>query len=273
MNTKNANAKTEPTNLGRRQVLYIPAYRKLTGSLTGAILLSQLVYWFERMDRQKFYKKDSEIMQETALTTDELRSAKAKLKQLSFIKMTVEGVPARTFYSINFAEFEKAIEAIEPGNFPKVDKGNPRNKFREIPETGLGKSPEQVSGNPTNSIGEIPQTITLDYKRDYTKKENSDSEAPTKLTELTWMEVAQKMTEYVQAEGKAQWDFMCQVTNFRGDALQLFSNWAGKASAYELSRWKEMIPKLQNWMKNEKNAAKQITDYEKPKNTKVWNTI
>lgn len=108
-------------------------------------------------------------------------------------------------------------------------------------------------------------------------KEIVKCEAPQpqaqKPAELTWMDVAKKMTEYVQAEGKAQWDFMCQVTNFRGDALQLFSNWAGKASPYELSRWKEMLPKLQNWMKNEKNASKQTTDYEKPKNSKVWNTI
>jgi hypothetical protein len=274
MNTKNANAKTDPTNLGRRQVLYIPAYRGLTKSLPAAILLSQLMYWHDLMKGQKFYKKDTEIMQETALTPNELRAAKVKLKHLVFIKMTVEGVPARTFYDINLAELKQAISKVEPVKSTKQDMLIPLKQFSEIHETELVNTTKQDSLNSLNKISENHETITLDYKRDYTLNENSDSEAPTKFNELSWMEVAQKMTEYVQAEGKAQWDFMCQVTNFRGDALQLFSNWAGKASPYELTRWKEMIPKLQNWMRNHKQTTTETAnEFEKPKNSKVWNIM
>jgi hypothetical protein len=116
--------------------------------------------------------------------------------------------------------------------------------------------------------------IVKDIKNTKEIVKSDIAQAPTKLQDLSWMEVAQKMTEYVQADGKAQWDFMCQVTNFRGDALQLFSNWAGKASPYELSRWKEMIPKLQNWMRNHKQTTTETAnEFEKPKNSKVWNIM
>lgn len=157
--------------LNQRPIAYYPLYAKLTGSTTAGILLSQLMYWFSKRD--KIFKTDIEILEETMLTVDELRGAKLKLKDVSFIKITREGVPARTFYQINWQEYEKALLFFskEKEKFttkksknstlkiPKQDYGNSLNLTRENPQTRLWKFPKLDSGNSTNKIREIPETI------------------------------------------------------------------------------------------------------------------
>jgi hypothetical protein len=124
---------------------------------------------------------------------------------------------------------------------------------------GLCIEPSQIweSYHPENGKATIPKTGKLpSRKREHNNTvnntlNNTASDSAPEPTTDNWMHVAQLMSDYVKTEGAAQWKFMCQVTNYKGDPLPLFSNWAGKASPYELSKWKEMIPKLQNWMKNE----------------------
>lgn len=93
--------------LNQRPIAYYPLYTKLTGSTTAGILLSQLMYWFSKKD--KIFKTDAEILEETMLTENELRGAKLKLKNVNFIKVTREGTPAKTFYKINWQEYERAL--------------------------------------------------------------------------------------------------------------------------------------------------------------------
>ena len=87
-------------SLHGRPIAYYPIYRKITGSTTAGILLSQLMDWFSTKD--KICKTNIEIMEETSLTENEVRSAKKKIKALPFISITLEGIPAKTFYEINW---------------------------------------------------------------------------------------------------------------------------------------------------------------------------
>lgn len=133
--------------LNQRPIAYYPLYAKLTGSTTAGILLSQLMYWFSKRD--KVFKTDIEILEETMLTTNELRGAKLKLKNVNFIKITREGTPARTFYQINWQEYERALlkflknkEKTTSENhqtrlvkFTKLDSWNSRNLISEFHET------------------------------------------------------------------------------------------------------------------------------------------
>lgn len=116
--------------LHQRSISYYPIYRKITGSTTAGVFLSQLMYWWSRIDGDKFYKTDAEVMEETLLTADELRSAKTAIKSLSFIKITREGIPAKTFYEIDFNGLCEKIQSFS------------QNKIREIPESLDGKSPQ-----------------------------------------------------------------------------------------------------------------------------------
>lgn len=134
--------------LNQRPIAYYPLYAKLTGSTTAGILLSQLMYWFSKKD--KIFKTDIEILEETMLTENELRGAKLKLKNVSFIKITREGMPAKTFYKINWQEYERALL-----KFLK----NKEKTTSENHQSRLVKSTKLDSGNSRNLIGEIPETI------------------------------------------------------------------------------------------------------------------
>lgn len=134
--------------LNQRSIAYYPLYAKLTGSTTAGILLSQLMYWFSKKD--KIFKTDAEILEETMLTKNELRGAKLKLKDVSFIKITREGTPAKTFYKIDWQEYEKTLL-----KFTK----NKEKTTSENHQTRLVKFTKLDSWNSLNLISENHETI------------------------------------------------------------------------------------------------------------------
>jgi len=95
--------------LNQRPIAVYPIYIKITGSVNAGLLLSQLMYWYGAVNGRIFYKSDAEIMEETCLSESELRTAKNKLKLMSFMEIKAKGVPAKTHYSINA---EKLISEI-----------------------------------------------------------------------------------------------------------------------------------------------------------------
>jgi len=97
--------------LNERPIAYYPAYRKITGSTTAAIYLSQVMYWFSKKD--KFFKTDAEIMEETLLTRKEIENAKKLIKKLDFITITREGIPAKTYYEIDWNKFAECLNNLE----------------------------------------------------------------------------------------------------------------------------------------------------------------
>lgn len=69
-----------------------------------------------------------------------------------------------------------------------------------------------------------------------------------------WMQVARDMEAYAKGDGAAQWRFMCEAQGYTGEILPIVSNWASKASKYQLMRWKDEFRKLQTWLKTESRA-------------------
>lgn len=98
-----------------RPICFYPSFSKLTGSVNAGVLLSQLFYWYGRSER-KFYKTDAEIMEETTLSERELKTAKAKLKELCFLKITLEGMPAKTFYDFDLQKMEIELQFVLMGS-------------------------------------------------------------------------------------------------------------------------------------------------------------
>lgn len=153
--------KTALKILHERTIAFHPIYKRLTGSSNAAILLSQLMYWWSKMDGNEFYKTDEEIMEETALTEKELRNAKTKIKACSFVKMYLKGVPAKTHY---FIDEQLLTEAIE-------NQGETRFAQRAELETPKGRNSVSPKGG-NNTI-------------DYTKEDTIERETPAKPAELT----------------------------------------------------------------------------------------
>ena len=121
--------------LNQRPISYYPVYRQITGSTTAGILLSQLMYWFSKKD--KIFKTDQELRDETLLTEKELKSAKANIKKLDFITVSREGLPAKTYYEIDWEKYAETLNNVQT---------------REV------KSSKQVGTNRPNCTGQIVQS-------------------------------------------------------------------------------------------------------------------
>ena len=143
--------------LASRIIAYNVSFTKITKSVTAGLLLSQLVYWAKVSGWGEFFKIDSEILEETGLTQEELRTAKKKIQHLVEIKR--KGIPAKTHYFVKKKELLDALNNLETGTNSVL--GNPHNLIREIPRTGCGDSPELVAGIPQNYNNETEITSEI----------------------------------------------------------------------------------------------------------------
>lgn len=171
--------------LHQKPIAYYPVYRQLTGSTTGGILLSQLMYWFAKKD--KIFKTDNEIMEETFLSEKELRNAKKLIKNLEFVTVSREGIPAKTYYKIDWTKFEKVLNKISPKGETVTDqrakhsttKG--RNCYRPKGETNIVKSL-------TENTTEITTETTTDINTSLppkAKKSKIKEQTEQKISEAT----------------------------------------------------------------------------------------
>jgi hypothetical protein len=99
--------------LNQSPIAFYPIYADLTGSITGGVLLSQIMYWFGQMKGERFYKTDADLMQETRLTETEFKNAKKRIADLSFIDIIRDRVSNRTYYCVDVNEAISAIEIFE----------------------------------------------------------------------------------------------------------------------------------------------------------------
>lgn len=104
--------KTLMANLNHRPIAFYPVYAQLAGSINAGLLLSQLLYWHSAVNGCEFYKNDIEISAETYLSEKELRNAKARLKSLPFVKVTLRGMPAVTYYDFDLEQLAEAISGL-----------------------------------------------------------------------------------------------------------------------------------------------------------------
>lgn len=95
--------------LSTRPVAYNPIIARACKSLNAGVLMGQLLYWFQKMNGEEFYKTIQEIEEETVLTRFEQELAIKKLKRLGLIEVSVKGTPPKRFFKINLLETYKLI--------------------------------------------------------------------------------------------------------------------------------------------------------------------
>lgn len=92
-----------------RPIAYHRAYCRLGCGITGALVLSQAVYWQARvpMDGNPHHQKgwwwhtQAEWYDETGLTRTELTTARGRLVRAGVLEYRRMGVPARGFYRVD----------------------------------------------------------------------------------------------------------------------------------------------------------------------------
>ncbi len=90
-------------------ITYHPVVAEVTGSINAAILLSQLMYWWERKSNGLLYKTIQEIKQETCMTKNQQITAIRILEDLDFIQVFVVGLPPKRNFAIKFENIKSAI--------------------------------------------------------------------------------------------------------------------------------------------------------------------
>jgi hypothetical protein len=111
--------------LGSRVIAYRPVIRScgIATLLSGTILASQLLYRYERAGRQEFHATDAELGDETGMTVNEVRRARADLvKRLgaeSFFTYEVRGFKREAFWGVREERFASLMRESLPD--PSVD--------------------------------------------------------------------------------------------------------------------------------------------------------
>ena len=164
-------------NLNQRPIAVYPVYIKLTGSVNAGLLLSQIMYWYSAVNGRTFYKSDAEIMEETMLSINELRHAKARLKQMSFIKITLHGVPAKTHYTIDDKLLISEINECSLVESTKLNKSKPRNYNSEINETNTENTTKNTTKNTTDKACEFENSppFETEIKNPFSRQSYHDS--------------------------------------------------------------------------------------------------
>ena len=160
----------------QRPIAVYPIYIKITGSVNAGLLLSQLMYWYGAVNGRMFYKSDAEIMEETMLSESELRTAKNKLKTMSFILIKAKGVPARTHYYINSENLISEIRNFSSVKSTKLKTRNQQNYNSEINETITENTTENTTDNTTERFSQTQFDTHLkdEIKNPFTRKKLDD---------------------------------------------------------------------------------------------------
>lgn len=174
-------------HLHLRPVAYYPIYSKIMGSVAGGVVLSQLLYWAARSDGE-FFKTDEELVKETGCSLKEVRSAKKKLRSLAFIRVEVRGLPARTYYQVDWDALVECVGGVVIGDAEGA------SEQPELAEEANKSVPDgQTSLSPRVKL-ECPQGSNLNAPKGQTIY-NKDSETTTETTtEITTENIVQSST-------------------------------------------------------------------------------
>ncbi|WP_313471356.1 hypothetical protein [Atlantibacter hermannii] len=155
-----------------RPIAFQRAFVRLGAGITGALFLSQIVYWQNRMQGQWFYKTQLDLEEETGLTRYEQEGARKKLVSCGVLEESKRGIPAKLYFRVN----ADRLEEILMGHNQQAGMGKTNNQGcgispssdAENQQAGMGKTNEQLCGISasihTVDYQETTQEITTEIK-------------------------------------------------------------------------------------------------------------
>lgn len=158
-----------------RPIAFQRPFVALGVGVTGALMLSQAVYWARRSDDKDgwFFKSQAEWEEETGLKRTEQETARKRLVQLGVMEEDRRGIPAKLFYRVNFHELEAGLRAGEAAR--KQDCGNPAIKTAGAAQSGPQEPSTPDCGNPANRTAENPQSKIRKTTTETTSETTADT--------------------------------------------------------------------------------------------------
>ncbi|EBJ8256671.1 hypothetical protein R628_10045 [Salmonella enterica subsp. enterica serovar Enteritidis] len=154
-----------------RPIAFQRSFVRLGVGITGALLLSQIVYWQNRMEGQWFYKTQTDLEEETGLTRYEQEGARKKLVSCGVLEEVKRGIPAKLYFRVNQERLEELLlgenQHAGMGKTNKQGCGISANSDAENHHAGMGKTNEQSCGNSAS-------IHTVDYQ-ETTQKINTEN--------------------------------------------------------------------------------------------------
>ncbi|HGL6555553.1 TPA: hypothetical protein ACKFMX_000510 [Enterobacter roggenkampii] len=154
-----------------RPIAFQRSFVRLGVGITGALLLSQIVYWQNRMEGNWFYKTQTDLEEETGLTRYEQEGARKKLVSCGVLEEAKRGIPAKLYFRVNQERLEELLlgenQHAGMGKTNKQGCGISANSDAENQHAGMGKTNEQLCGNSAS-------IHTVDYQ-ETTQKINTEN--------------------------------------------------------------------------------------------------
>ena len=140
-----------------RPIAYQRAFVDLGAGITGAVFLSQAVYWSKRTDDDDgwFWKTQDEWAEETGLSRAEQEGARGKLRQIGVLVEMKKGLPCKLWFRIDFNELAKSLAAINAS----------QASMRKSSRLDAAKAADSDAENKQSST-ETTTEITTESKRD-----------------------------------------------------------------------------------------------------------
>ncbi|MBE0470406.1 MAG: hypothetical protein IBX55_12985 [Methyloprofundus sp.] len=194
-----------------RPIAFHRSLVSIGAGVTGALMLSQAIYWSSRTGENSgwFYKTQKDWEIETGLTRYEQDSARKKLKSLGLIQEIKRGVPCKVHYRVDFDMLTKLV-----------------SQFVEKQQTSMRETSITVCGKPANKLAEnqqsitenthrLPETTTIDSGESKSKTETVEKPAKKKQSKLQKMPEDFKPTQqHLELAGKAEINLELEFQQF-----------------------------------------------------------
>ena len=159
-------------DLFTKTIAFRPELVAITGSINAALILSQGIYWQDKVpDGRKpigwWYKTQIEWTKETGLTKTEITTARKKLQNTVFWHEQRKGIPAKMWFTIDTNKLEVAIKNYQCST--TLTSSHTVNSQPEVPE-------------PFNKASDCPTSRNLDEPLQAAYKPPSITETTAKTT-------------------------------------------------------------------------------------------
>ncbi len=144
-----------------RPVAFFPALRAVTGSLSATVLLCQLLYWTGRESGGDgwIHKTAEDLREETGLTYEEQKSARARLKARGLLEEHYRRGEHEQYFRVNLEALNRAHPCPSQSAGEVVLQGIATVGIKGLPRSASRDSHDDHQGNPTMPNKPLPCSL------------------------------------------------------------------------------------------------------------------
>lgn len=178
--------------MNERPIAFNKHYVELGCGITGALMLSQLVYWTKRTNDRNgwIYKTRNEWIEETGLTRREQETARARLIKLGFVSEMKRGVPCKVYFRV---EYDKLYSAL-------IELAQKRHSSRHESDLLVGRNRANCEGGNVPSITESTTKNTTESTTVKKQVKKSEPKKPVIKFDFKTALVEQSVSEELATE-------------------------------------------------------------------------